>query len=502
MYDGTLGTAGSAYSSLTKTSATSSSLRLTTRATGGTGSSRISSSGTAGNGADGTAISSATNSAGTAETHAIANGGAGGWGLSGANGGTGCNAYSTATSSTSSDNYSVSVNGTAYGGSGGIVDRAGPARTAGSGGSAVSSSTGTATVNNWVYVSDYAAGGDGGPVWSGIPGSGGAGGTATSTAYGSNAGSLSVGVYANALGGDGGIASSGYLDGVPGNAMAMAEGVGGGNVDVYSTAISGIGRSSGFGTSTATATGTSGQATADATSYHQGMVNYLNARAIAPVSSTVVAESRSAIDLTAVDAPHDLNAATYAMGQPHGADLTSTLAGNPWVNSNFDMGGTSDIFLLATMSGCYPDEGSPTSKTFSSFIDMDVDMSELTEQALLVGLMNPEYGVDGFDSLQFRIKQEDSLVYDTIFTDLSSALSFFNDNTLNLGDWSSGLTGDLDLSFYFDLTTDDLGEGFRFDFIAGNSTIGSGPPVPIPSAVWLLGSGLIAIVGVRRKFKK
>ena len=27
-------------------------------------------------------------------------------------------------------------------------------------------------------------------------------------------------------------------------------------------------------------------------------------------------------------------------------------------------------------------------------------------------------------------------------------------------------------------------------------------PVPIPGAVWLLGSGLIAMVGIRRKFKK
>jgi len=28
------------------------------------------------------------------------------------------------------------------------------------------------------------------------------------------------------------------------------------------------------------------------------------------------------------------------------------------------------------------------------------------------------------------------------------------------------------------------------------------PPVPIPSAVWLLGSGLVGLVGLRRKFKK
>jgi len=28
-----------------------------------------------------------------------------------------------------------------------------------------------------------------------------------------------------------------------------------------------------------------------------------------------------------------------------------------------------------------------------------------------------------------------------------------------------------------------------------------GNPVPIPGAIWLLGSGLIGIIGIRRKFK-
>jgi hypothetical protein len=32
--------------------------------------------------------------------------------------------------------------------------------------------------------------------------------------------------------------------------------------------------------------------------------------------------------------------------------------------------------------------------------------------------------------------------------------------------------------------------------------MGSGAPVPIPGAVWLLGSGLVSLVGLRKKFKK
>jgi hypothetical protein len=60
------------------------------------------------------------------------------------------------------------------------------------------------------------------------------------------------------------------------------------------------------------------------------------------------------------------------------------------------------------------------------------------------------------------------------------------------------------------LTLDDFtGFGLRLQTVGpldgnreGSSKLSGFSPVPIPSAVWLLGSGLIGLIGVRRKFKK
>jgi|LGVE01.1.fsa_nt_gb hypothetical protein len=47
---------------------------------------------------------------------------------------------------------------------------------------------------------------------------------------------------------------------------------------------------------------------------------------------------------------------------------------------------------------------------------------------------------------------------------------------------------------------DNKGSAPGFD-LDGVQAINSGAPVPIPGAVWLLGSGLIGLVGFRRKFR-
>lgn len=90
--------------------------------------------------------------------------------------------------------------------------------------------------------------------------------------------------------------------------------------------------------------------------------------------------------------------------------------------------------------------------------------------------------------------------------DKVSAQSFFNDNTLNLGDWSSYISNDnvLDLVFNLNITTNDAGSRFYTEFLIGNSTLNSGAataPVPVPTAGWLFLSALGAMVGTSRRRK-
>ena len=60
------------------------------------------------------------------------------------------------------------------------------------------------------------------------------------------------------------------------------------------------------------------------------------------------------------------------------------------------------------------------------------------------------------------------------FNSVAAANAFLTDNVINLG--SNGVlnvSGDLNLVFSLSLTTNDVGAGFSFDLLFGNSTFGS-----------------------------
>ena len=112
---------------------------------------------------------------------------------------------------------------------------------------------------------------------------------------------------------------------------------------------------------------------------------------------------------------------------------------------------------------------------------------------------------NGFEELIFEIALEGSAVFQETFsgaTGVDEAEAFFDDNTLDLGAVSELIfTGDLAVSFRLDLTVASEGDGFMFAGIFGNSTIGSGPDIPVTPepAGWLL---LVVAFGVLLRLRR
>lgn len=257
----------------------------------------------------------------------------------------------------------------------------------------------------------------------------------------------------------------------------------------------------------AESTGTSGNASALAQSGAgffdaAGIVRQVSATASAPVASTSIAESRTAVSEPAPDPglAVGLQSAAFATALPSDADAQTALEGNPNVELNFDVGGASDILGLVVLGGAYSGNGLGTSQTYISTVDFQLNMTPLlgNSQDLLVGLLDPTSLGVGFDTLNFQIALEGSTVIDEMFTDLGDAAAYFDNQTLNLDSWADGISDDniLDVAFALSLTTDDLGAGFSSDLIFGNSAV-----IPLPPAVWLFGSGLLGLMVICRRKK-
>jgi len=98
---------------------------------------------------------------------------------------------------------------------------------------------------------------------------------------------------------------------------------------------------------------------------------------------------------------------------------------------------------------------------------------------------------NGFDSLHFQMFVEGNLEVDQMFATFGDAVTFFNDQVLTISDWDTGLVGDLDLKLQLDLTASTPGDRFYASFVTGI--------VPVPPAVWLFGSAMMLLAGMRRR---
>ncbi len=425
-----------------------------------------------------------------------------------------------------------------FGGNGGRVNAVGGINNlttgGGNGGNANSLATATSTFdsrNRFRIISSKstATGGQGGSANSERIAQGGNGGDAFAQAISivNSAGtSFAIAdnpVTANAIafGGRGGLNNGGGLSGRGGNAVAVAEVIGG--INALSTAVASPGggqqnNSAGLASATARITNGSGVAQAE---IRAPLNNPTNSGIVTQATVSVTGNGHISSNIEASITTGNITSATARNTEaqtantssglvgidgvarinilPDAANVSQALSGNLNVAENFDLTGGSDMLALMSVGAMH--DSSNIGNRFSNNIDLSLDMSELsTQQELLLGFMNPVFTGNGFDLMTFQIFQENTLVFDMAFSSVLVAESFFTDQMLNLGDWTQGLEGDLDLAFSINFDISQIGDGFYFDTIYGNSTIGSGV-VPIPAAVWLFSSGLIGLFAIGRRKK-
>lgn len=446
----------------------------------------------------------------------------------------------------------LSANSTATGGNGGgvfrtVFDPINLTTNGGHGGDASSYATSTESSGSPLRLNNAvsnAFGGKGGDVTTADIAQGGDGGNAFAQAIStlnSTRVPLNSAVRAFAAGGEGGANPGGGIGGRGGDAVAYAKYIGVFDGDVSARARPGNGGQNNVGgnaAATALITNGSGLATA-AIDRNNGIVSSATITAVnrssapsnsgvlasvsvgmpAPVAAAPVPVTAAPVPVTAsiLQEPVATGPSALAVAQsdavaaassgytsvsqvvllPDATTVSQAFAGNSNVASNFNLNGGSDMLALMTIGDLQ--DGTMTSNAFRHTMRMSFDMAQLsTQQNLMLAFMNPVVFGSGFDSMTFQVSLENQLVVNELFTDTGSALSFFSDNTLDVGAWSGALFGDMDLLFSTTFNILSAGDGFFFDVAAGNSTLGSGV-VPVPAALWLFASGFIAIVGVARR---
>ena len=370
---------------------------------------------------------------------------------------------------------------TATGGNGAAGSLGG---TTGAGGAANSTLSLTGAVATTANAN--ATGGNGGGIAAGSAGFGANGGAAAATSSGTSMGAFAASSTATATGGNAGAASSGP-GGNGGNATATANASGTAAANATATATGGAfsQRSMrGAAIAQATASGASGTTTATALS-GGGLITTLQSQSSAPTSGETQAFARAGVGAAALDASAaaGVESVAYAVGSPAAADIASFFAGNPNSQPHFNLAGdsiagaTSEVLGLVTMGGAYA-AGATGSRTYTSSATFAIDLSSLSNprQDLIVALLDTNVVGAGFDSMQFQIQREgvNPPIVNQTFNSVAAANAFLSDNVINLG--SNGVvnvSGDLNLVFSLSLTTNDVGAGFSFDLLFGNSTFGS-----------------------------
>jgi hypothetical protein len=320
----------------------------------------------------------------------------------------------------------------------------------------------------------------------------GIGGAATSHAEGTAIGGGPVDVRALALGGNGGPAQQNpnfprFLgDGGAANSSAVARGSG--EVFALASALAGhSGRFAPEAAATATAEGAAGSAVAEAAT-RVDTFGAIYARADSSVAGGAIVEARAAMGDVAADAATPRDAFAAVAGLPRNAVVAGALLGNDLLSSLVDQ--PSDVLALAhwrAQSTRVPVNGA--SILLRSEFQLDLPGFFFGASGLYLGLLNPEAGSTGFDSLRFLVDKDGESLVDRVFADSNEALEFFDDQALDLGDLTyPGST----IRLLMELTASDPGAGFGSDLLVAWGT------VPEPSTLLLVALGM-ACLAVRQR---
>lgn len=225
----------------------------------------------------------------------------------------------------------------------------------------------------------------------------------------------------------------------------------------------------------ANASGASGFADASATTIQAtDLIRTVMSSTSSSIVGVAAVHAQSSIGGTApiANTYDGLQAVSYSVALPQRADMDTFLAKSPTVQSNFDVGGKSDVLGLGLLSA--QSDGTQNSVSASNRFQFDTTQMPNSLQHLLVGftglLANGSLSTTG--SLALEIDVNKVSVFSENFTNLITAQTTLSDKTLDLGAWSSltsvsGSLLDLQMSLVLNTTS---AASFSTNLIIGNST--------------------------------